>query len=89
VGERNLLNEFVEIEEIVRLSLNPVLNAINDISEKLNELRQFIKDFTVSMDVSATCNMMKSLQPLTMRLIGCLDAPINGGLRVYIRKLLN
>jgi len=89
VSQRNLLNEFVEIEEIVRLSLNPVLNAINDINEKLNELRQFIKDFTVNIDVGATCNMMKSLQPLTMRLIGCLDAPINGGLRVYIRKFLN
>jgi hypothetical protein len=32
---------------------------------------------------------MHNLQPLTMRLLGCLDARVNGGLIKYIVKLLD
>ena len=38
---------------------------------------------------SACFSIIHSLQPLTMRLLGCLDARVNGGLIKYVRELLN
>ena len=72
-------NEFVEIKCLIKIFLQPIQNAINDCNEKTVELREFINNFTQSAanftSLSDT-EMMSKLQPLTMRLLGCLDGEI-------------
>ena len=97
------LTQFEEIKATVRVYLNPIRNAINDIKEKTKELKHFVIEFTSNNAThspsaashaavggsSMFLNITHNLQPLTMRLLGCLDARVNGGLIKYIVKLLD
>lgn len=88
------ITQFEEIKSIVKILLNPIRNAISDINEKTKELKHFVVQFTTNNNSSNNCgfsnlNVMHSLQPLTMRLLGCLDARVNGGLIKYVKELLN
>jgi hypothetical protein len=93
------LTQFEEVKSTCRIYLNPIRNAINDINEKTKELKHFIIEFTtnnVSHSLTSAAgnnsvflSIMHNLQPLTMRLLGCLDARVNGGLIKYIVKLLD
>lgn len=86
VGRFENLTQYEEIKSIFKILLNPVRNAINDINEKTKELKNFIVQFTTnnSQQISQI-NIMHNLQPLTMRLLGCLDARVNGGLIKYVK----
>ena len=91
------LVQFDEIKYNFKLLLNPIRNAISDINEKTKELKTFVGQFSTNnnfnlinaKDSNANLNIIHSLQPLTMRLLGCLDARVNGGLIKYVRELLN
>ena len=86
------LMQFEEIVTIFKILLNPIRNAINDINEKTKELKNFIVKFTTDnsqLGSISSANIMHNLQPLTMRLLGCLDARVNGGLIKYVKELLN
>ncbi len=95
------LTQFEEVNSTCRIYLNPIRNAINDINEKTKELKHFVIEFTTNNvtnsltnanmtgNNSVFLNIMHNLQPLTMRLLGCLDARVNGGLIKYIVKLLD
>lgn len=102
--EHEQVTSFNEIHSTYKLMLNPIRNAIADINEKTKELKHFVVQFTAtnvmnppsshhqsssSASNSACFNIIHSLQPLTMRLLGCLDARVNGGLIKYVRELLN
>jgi hypothetical protein len=83
------LIQFEEIKTTYKVLLNPVRNAINDIREKTKELRNFIVQFSTSNGPQISqLNVMHNLQPLTMRLLGCLDARVNGGLIKYVKVSL-
>ena len=87
------LTQFEDIKEIYKILLNPIRNAINDINEKTKEMKNFVIQFTTSnsnLNIGYTINLnvIHNLQPLTMRLLGCLDARVNGGLIKYVRELL-
>lgn len=85
------LTAFDEIQTSFKLMLNPIRNAISDINEKTKELKHFVVQFTTNLNGglnSTSLNTIHSLQPLTMRLLGCLDARVNGGLIKYVRELL-
>ena len=77
-------NEFIEIKCLTKLFLQPIQNAINDCTEKTIELRDFINNFTFNA-INFAClsnkEIMSKLQPLTMRLLGCLDGKILINLR--------
>lgn len=82
------LTQYEEIKSIFKILLNPVRNAINDINEKTKELKNFIVQFTTdSSQQISQLNVMHRLQPLTMRLLGCLDARVNGGLIKYVKVI--
>lgn len=83
------LTQYEEIKSIFKILLNPIRNAINDINEKTKELKNFVVQFTTnnSQQISQL-NVMHNLQPLTMRLLGCLDARVNGGLIKYVKELV-
>jgi hypothetical protein len=93
------LVQFDEIKYTFKLLLNPIRNAISDINEKTKELKTFVGQFstnssfntinTKDSNANENLNVIHSLQPLTMRLLGCLDARVNGGLIKYVRELLN
>jgi hypothetical protein len=88
----------VSFEEVIsthKVMLNPIRNAINDIKDKTKELQEFIVEFATNATATATISgnecsftLIHSLQPLTMRLLGCLDARVNGGLIKYVKELL-
>lgn len=82
------LSQYEEIKATFKVLLNPVRNAINDINEKTKELKGFIVQFSTS-NGGQVCqmNVMHNLQPLTMRLLGCLDARVNGGLIKYVKVI--
>ncbi|CAF0772075.1 unnamed protein product [Brachionus calyciflorus] len=83
------ISQFEEIKSIVKINLNPIRNAITDINEKTKELKNFVVQFTANNSQNSDLNLIHSLQPLTMRLLGCLDARVNGGLIKYVKELLN
>ena len=85
----NRISQFEDVELTVRIYLNPIRNAITDINEKTKELKNFVVQFTANSSQSAHVNLIHTLQPLTMRLLGCLDARVNGGLIKYVKELLN
>lgn len=86
VGRFENLTQFEEIKSIFKILLNPIRNAINDINEKTKELKNFIVQFTTNNNQQISqINIMHNLQPLTMRLLGCLDARVNGGLIKYVK----
>ncbi len=73
-------NEFIEIKCLVKLFLQPIQNAINDCNDKTVELREFINGFTFNaIEYASLSNVetMSKLQPLTMRLLGCLDGKLD------------
>lgn len=85
-----MVSQFNEIVDTFRIMLNPIRNAISDINEKTKELKHFVVEFTANVNNTTTNNVnIHSLQPLTMRLLGCLDARVNGGLIKYVKELLN
>lgn len=82
------LSQYEEIKATFKVLLNPVRNAINDINDKTKELKSFIVQFsTNSGGQVCQMNVMHNLQPLTMRLLGCLDARVNGGLIKYVKVI--
>ncbi|RNA21801.1 dedicator of cytokinesis 3 isoform X1 [Brachionus plicatilis] len=83
------ISQFQDVELTVKIYLNPVRNAITDINEKTKELKNFVVQFTANSSHSSDANLIHNLQPLTMRLLGCLDARVNGGLIKYVKELLN
>lgn len=90
------ITQFEDIISIQKVYLNPIRNAISDINEKTKELKHFVVEFTTSNLTANSMhnnnmflNIMHNLQPLTMRLLGCLDARVNGGLIKYVVKLLD
>jgi hypothetical protein len=95
------LSDFDQIIGVYKILLNPLRNAINDINEKTKELKYFVVEFSMKRynstsnsnlnnnNVDYLMNIIHSLQPLTMRLLGCLDARVNGGLIRYVKELLN
>lgn len=83
------LSQYEEIKSIFRIMLNPIRNAISDINEKTKEMKHFVVQFTSTNSNNTNLNIIHSLQPLTMRLLGCLDARVNGGLIKYVKELLN
>ena len=44
------ISKFNEIKKVLKLNLNPVHNAMNDINEKTKELKQFIMKFNVNIN---------------------------------------
>ena len=67
----NNLSLYDEVKCTLKLLLNPVRNAISDIDEKTKELKHFIVQFTANQNLNnLNVNVMHSLQPLTMRLLG-------------------
>ena len=84
------LTQFEEVKSIHKILLNPLRNAINDINEKTKELKQFIAQFKSTSSVGLNYSaQIHNLQPLTMRLLGCLDARVNGGLIKYVKELFS
>lgn len=83
------LSQYEEIKFVYKILLNPIRNAISDINEKTKELKHFVVQFTTNNSNNTNLNIIHSLQPLTMRLLGCLDARVNGGLIKYVKELLN
>lgn len=82
------LSQYEEVKATFKVLLNPVRNAINDINDKTKELKSFIVQFsTNSGGQVCQMNVMHNLQPLTMRLLGCLDARVNGGLIKYVKVI--
>ncbi len=82
------LTQFEEVKNIHKILLNPLRNAINDINEKTKELKQFIAHFKSNGSLGLSySSQIHNLQPLTMRLLGCLDARVNGGLIKYVKEL--
>jgi hypothetical protein len=86
----NCLTQFEEVKIIYKILLNPIRNAINDINEKTKEIKHFIIQFkSNSLSKNSNSNRIHNLQPLTMRLLGCLDARVNGGLIKYVKELFS
>lgn len=86
----NCLTQFEEVKIIYKILLNPIRNAINDINEKTKEIKHFIFQFkSNSLSKNSNSNRIHNLQPLTMRLLGCLDARVNGGLIKYVKELFS
>lgn len=83
--------QYEEVRSVFKILLSPIRNAINDIDEKTRELKAFIVQFKVDSEVkiNSQFSIMQSLQPLTMRLLGCLDARVNGGLIKYVKELFS
>ena len=78
------------VKIIYKILLNPIRNAINDINEKTKEIKHFIIQFkSNSLSKNSNSNRIHNLQPLTMRLLGCLDARVNGGLIKYVKELFS
>jgi len=80
------LSQYEEIKSVFKIMMNPIRNAINDMNVKTRDFKNFIVEFRAkSSQQISRLNVMHNLQPLTMKLMGCLLAGVNGGLIKYVK----
>jgi len=85
-GKFENLCQYEEIKSVFKIMMNPIRNAINDINVKIKDLSNFIVEFRAnSSQQISRLSVIHNLQPLTMKLMGCLLAGVNGGLIKYVK----
>lgn len=69
----------VEILKTDTVEIPPVQNALNTMEAKNVELAQFARKYEMGHEDS------KNISPFTMAIKGAIDAPVNGGVDLYIQ----